>query len=90
MLYGLAAGILTLVGSLSIDENDVFASLSYPVNFPTFLVLLGVESLLANPNGFSVLNGDIGTTTLMIGSIAVWSGIGLVVYGLVKMFRLGP
>jgi hypothetical protein len=88
MFYGLAAGIVTLIGSLY--ANEVFASLSIPINFPTFAVLFGVEWFLANPNGFSVLNGDIGTATIVIGSIAVWSGIGSVVYGFVKMFKLGP
>jgi len=88
-LYGLAAGIITLIGSLSYDENDIFSNLSYPMNFPSFLVLFGFEWFVANPNGFSILNGDISTTTLMIGSVAIWFGIGLVVYGFVKMFKLG-
>ena len=87
--YGLAAGIITYIGSLSYDENDIFSNLSYPMNFPSFLVLFGFEWFVANPNGFSILNGDIGTTTLMIGSVAVWLGIGLVVYGFVKLFKLG-
>jgi len=88
-LYGLAAGIITYVGSLSYDENDVFSNLSFPMNFPSFVVLFGFEWSVANPNGFSILNGDIGQTTIMIGSVAVWSGIGLLLYGLVKMFKLG-
>lgn len=36
-----------------------------------------------------ILNSDIGITTVMIGIVAVWFGIGLVVYGFVKMFKLG-
>jgi hypothetical protein len=89
-LYGSAAAIITYVGSLSYDENDVFSNLSFPMNFPSFLVLFGFEWFVANPNGFSILNGDIGQTTIIVGSIAVWSGIGLLLYGLVKMLKLGP
>lgn len=88
-LYGLAAGIMTYIGSLSYDENDIFSNLSFPMNFPSFLVLFGFEWFVANPNGFSIINGGIGQTTIMIGSVAVWSGIGLLVYGFVKMFKLG-
>jgi hypothetical protein len=73
-LYGLAAGIITYIGGLSYDENDIFSSMSYLINFPTFLVLFGFEWFAANPNGFSILDGDIGTWTLMLGSVAVWFG----------------
>jgi hypothetical protein len=83
-LYGLAAGIITYIWSLSHDGNDIFSNLSYPMNFPFFL-LFGFEWFVANPNGFSILNGGIGTTTLITGSIPVWLGIGLVVYGFVKI-----
>ncbi|MGI0013480.1 MAG: hypothetical protein ACREBU_08590 [Nitrososphaera sp.] len=89
-LYGLAAGVITYIGTLSYDENDIFSNLSYPMNFPSFLVLFSLEWFVANPNGFSILNGDVGPAILLAGSIAVWSGIGLVVYGFVKMFKLGP
>ena len=88
-LYGLAAGIMTYIGSLSYDENDIFSNLSFPMNFPSFLVLFGFEWFVANPNGFSIIYGGIGQTTIMIGSVAVWSGIRLLVYGFVKMFKLG-
>lgn len=88
-LFGLVAGIITYIGSLSYDESDLFSNLSYPMNLPSFLVLFGFEWFVANPNGFSILNGDIGITTVMIGSVAVWFGIGLVVYGFVKMSKLG-
>lgn len=88
-LYGLAAGLVTYIGSLSYDEGDIFSNISYPLNFPSFLVLFGFEWFVANLNAFSILNGDIGTTTLMIGSVAVWFAIGLVFYGFVKMFKLG-
>lgn len=88
-LYGLIAGIITYIGTHSYDESDIFSNISNLMNFPSFLVLFGFEWFVANPNGFWILNGDIGIMTLMIGSVVVWSAVGLVVYGFVKMFKLG-
>jgi hypothetical protein len=85
-LYGLAAGIVTYIDSTSY-EHDIFANISFPMNYPVFLMLFWVEWNLANPSGFSILSVS---AMIIPYSILVWSFIGLLAYSLTRMFKMGP
>jgi len=87
-LYGLAAGLLLYVSSLSSDsELDGIAS---AMDFPAVLTLFWFEWFVLNPEGFSILNGDIGKVTIVAGSVIIWSLIGLLIIGIVRLFKLAP
>ena len=86
VLYGFAAGIITYIDSTS-DGQDVFANISFPMNYPAFLMLFWAEWNLANPNGFSILFYP---AMLIPYSVITWSFIGLLAYLIIRMFRLGP
>jgi hypothetical protein len=85
-LYGLAAGIMSYVASLSYDDHFMDGATS-AANFPAILTLFYMEWNVANPNGFSIFFHPI---MIIVGSMAVWSFIGLLIYSLVKMLRMGP
>jgi hypothetical protein len=89
VLYGFAAGTLTYVSSLTYEQDlDNIAML---MNFPAIIILFGIEWSIANQNGFSILSGNpYQFLPIILGSAAIWSFIGLVVYAFVKMFKLGP
>jgi hypothetical protein len=52
-LYGLAAGIMSYIASLSYDDSFMNGIIS-AVNFPSIMILLYIEWNMANPNGFSI------------------------------------
>jgi disulfide bond formation protein DsbB len=84
-LYGLVAGIITYIDSTSY-EQDIFANISLPMNYPAFLMLFWAEWNLANPNGFSILSIS---GMIIPYSILIWSFIGLLAYSLTRMFKMG-
>ena len=84
-LYGLAAGILSYIASLSYDDQFT-EGIAATANFPSLMILLSIEWFVMNPNGFSILN----QSTIIPGSIVIWSFIGLTVYYFIKMFKMGP
>ena len=85
-LYGLAAGLLSYIASFSYYDS-FFDGGASTVNFPSMLTMFYIEWNLANPNGFSIFFYPV---MIVAGSIAVWSSIGLIMYLLVRMFRMGP
>lgn len=84
-LYGLAAGIMTSALSLYNDSNLTYVVLQ--LNFSAMLITLYIEWNVANPLGFSMLFHP---AMLVVGSMAAWSFIGLLIYSFVRMFRMGP
>lgn len=83
--YGLAMGLLTF--SLNIFDGRHLEYVVLQLNFPATMILLYVEWNIANPNGLSILFHPI---MLAAGSIIAWSFIGLPLYLLVRMFKMGP
>ncbi len=86
-LYGLSAGLLVYVSSLSYDSQ--LDGIAFVMDFPVVLTLFWVEWFAANPGGFSILNGDIGRVTIVVGSVIVWTLIGLLILGIIRLFKLG-
>jgi hypothetical protein len=84
-LYGLAAGIMMY--ALSVSEDTGLDYFVYMFNLPAMIFLLYVEWNIANPAGLSILFHP---ATIVAGTVAVWSFIGLIAYLLVRMFRMGP
>jgi hypothetical protein len=82
-LYGLAAGVVSYVSTLSYEDQQM-DSLAFAMNYPFIVVML------ATLTGVSVPVPEFLMPVIIVaGSAAVWSVIGLVVYAFVKMFRLG-
>lgn len=84
-LYGVVAGIMTYADSLSYDQ-DIFSLLSLPMNYPAIMMLLFIEYFIITPSGFSIFFHSL---AIIPYSIVLWSFIGLMVYGLIRMFKLG-
>jgi hypothetical protein len=57
-LYGLAAGILSYIASLSYDDQFT-EGIAATANFPSLMILLSIEWFVMNPNGFSILKQSI-------------------------------
>ena len=88
-LYGLAVGILTYISSL--DYEAIPDNIGLWINFPAILALFVFDGFVANLGGsFSVLGGQYVGATIILGSTIAWLFIGLIMYGLYKMFKLGP
>jgi hypothetical protein len=84
--YGLVAGVASYVASLSYDDHFMDGATS-AANFPAILTLFYLEWNVANPNGFSVFFHPL---MIIAGSMAVWSFLGLLIYLLIRMFRIRP
>ena len=88
-LYGLAAGILTYFSSF--DYEAIPDNIGFLINFPAFLALFIFDGFIASlGSSFSILAGQHVGATIILGSVITWSLIGLILYGLYKMFKLGP
>lgn len=85
-LFGMAAGIITYIDSLFL-EQDIFSLLSLPMNYPAIMMLLFIEYFIIAPSGFSIFFHPL---AIIPYSIVLWSFIGLIVYSLIRMFKLGP
>jgi hypothetical protein len=85
-LYGFAAGLASYIASLTYDDSFM-DGITSAANFAAMLTLFYVEWNLANPNGFSVFFHP---AMIIVGSVAVWSFIGLLIHMLVRMFKMGP
>lgn len=84
--YGLAAGVTSYVASLSYDDHFMDGA-TLAANFPAILTLFYLEWNVANPNSFSVFFHPL---LIIVGSMAVWSFLGLLIYLLIRMFRIRP
>jgi hypothetical protein len=74
-MYGLAAGVISYASSLSYDDRYL-GWLALSMNYPAFLLMFSLS--FGHPLWIIAI------------STAVWSLIGLIIYALVKMLRLGP
>ncbi|MGI0020624.1 MAG: hypothetical protein ACREAY_09155 [Nitrososphaera sp.] len=80
-LYGLAAGAMTCAASFSGYWN--MGVLAFAMNYPFFMAIFAILNGVSIPSLFS-------PAVIIALSGAVWSFIGLITYGFVRMFRLGP
>lgn len=84
-IYGVVAGIVTVIDTLSY-EQDLFVTLSIIMNIPTamaFFMILGENFPVPVP----ILVWNV---FIVLGSVAVWSIIGFIVYCFYRLFKLGP
>lgn len=85
VIYGLVAGIVTVIDGMSYDQ-DLFALLSIIMNIPTglaFFMIAGEHPAIPVP--IPVWN-----IFVVLGSVAVWTVIGFIVYCFYRLFKLGP
>ena len=80
-LYGLLAGIISYIASLSYDKHYLDTIASF-INYPTVMIIF-----MANPGGFSI-PPLVFPIAIILGSTAVWSFIGFIVYLFAKLFKL--
>lgn len=83
-IYGLTIGSIAVIAA-SLDLyilSPLFIALNYPAVILAFMFL---------GEGFSIpVPIPVWNLVIIFGSGAAWSGIGMIVYGFVKMFKLGP
>ena len=80
-LYGLLAGIISYIATLSYDTHYMDTIASF-INYPTVMIIF-----MTNPSGFSI-EPSILPAAIILASIAVWSFIGFIVYLFAKLFKL--
>lgn len=81
-LYGLAGGIVAYL--LRSSSGEIISSLYYYMNMPVMLIAAFIEVSFGNPLGFL---GSYPAALVPLYA-ALWSLIGLAVYGVVRMLRL--
>ena len=67
--------------------RPVFSLISFPMNYPAFIVFLFLEFSLTNPAGLSLVFHPLAPVFWLAG---LWTLIGAIVYGFVRLFRMGP
>lgn len=84
-IYGFVAGIVTLIDSMSY-EQDIFSILSFPMNYPTIVLTL----MLFGENFQVPVPIPVWNIVLVLGTTAIWTTIGFIIYCFYRLFKLGP
>jgi hypothetical protein len=68
-------------------KDDIFTLISVPMNMPVIAVFFFLQFSVAEPAGLSLAFYPL---TLIFWLAALWTSIGVILYGFVRLFRLGP
>ncbi|WP_415283363.1 hypothetical protein [Candidatus Nitrososphaera sp. FF02] len=85
-MYGIVAGVVAFIDSQSYGD-DIFSRLSILMNIPTIGMFFYLQFSVADPAG--VARG-FHPLALIFWLASLWTFIGAVLYGFVRLFRLGP